>query len=257
MRNRARRTQNQRNEPDGDRRGCSISMKRTQLRPQARAKLNERTRDRRPMDSRSNGRIGRKDWVKDSDFTKNEDRCVAPRTRRTSPSSASAISETRRTNPGQSDRTRFEPAGHITCVLARTGGTWSATFPALTGHVLLAIRGGGVERAQQLYWLVYGAGNVPQPGRTADLVEMAQLHEEIARDRLGEGDDRGWVHLYAALTAWGDADRLEHARILISSARQWARRFPAMQDDIDQEILEFESWLDRKLVLLETTNAKA
>ena len=33
---------------------------------------------------------------------------------------------------------------------------------------------------------------------------------------------------------------------LISEARDWARGFPAMYDDILREIQEFESWLDQK-----------
>jgi hypothetical protein len=108
-----------------------------------------------------------------------------------------------------------------------------------------------MERAQELYWLIYGTGGVPQPERFKELLEMAQLHEEIARDRLGQDDDRGWIDLYAAVTTWGDGGRLRHARALISEARQWAERFPAMQRAIKRELLEHDRWLDKKLVFLD------
>jgi hypothetical protein len=108
-----------------------------------------------------------------------------------------------------------------------------------------------MERAQELYWLVYGAGTVAQPGRLNELVEMAQLHEDIARERFGRDDANGWMDLYSAVTTWGDAGRLRHARALISEARQWAGRFPAMQRAINRELLEHERWLDKKLEFLE------
>jgi hypothetical protein len=107
-----------------------------------------------------------------------------------------------------------------------------------------------VERAQELYWLVYGTGTIAQPGHVNELLEMARLHEEIARDRLTQGDGRGWIDLYASVTSWGDAGRLRHAQDLISQARQWAHRFPAMQDDIIREVQEFESWLDGKALFI-------
>jgi hypothetical protein len=107
-----------------------------------------------------------------------------------------------------------------------------------------------VDRAQQLYWLVYGSGTTPQPGRSEELLEMARLHEEIARDRLEQADGRGWIDLYAAVTSWGNAGRLRDAQDLISEARRWAHRFPAMQDDIIREILELESWLDKEALFI-------
>jgi hypothetical protein len=103
-----------------------------------------------------------------------------------------------------------------------------------------------VERAQELYWIVYGSGTLPQAGHLNELLEMARLHETIARDRLAQGDGRGWIDLYAAVTSWGDAGRLRHAQDLLSESRGWAHGFPAMRDDIMREILEFESWLDGK-----------
>jgi hypothetical protein len=73
-----------------------------------------------------------------------------------------------------------------------------------------------VERARELYWRSYGTGNRPQPAYSRDLVEMAQLHEDVAKDRLGRDDGRGWIDLYAAVTAFGDAGRVDDVRRLIS-----------------------------------------
>jgi hypothetical protein len=108
-----------------------------------------------------------------------------------------------------------------------------------------------MERAQELYGLVYGFDGVPQPGHLNELLEMAQLHEDIARDRLGRDDASGWIDLYAAVTVWGDAGRLRHAKALISEARRWADRFPTMRRAIKRELLEHERWLDKKIDFLE------
>ena len=103
-----------------------------------------------------------------------------------------------------------------------------------------------IERAQELYWRVYGSGHTPQAGRLSELVEMAQLHEGIARDRLDRGDARGWIDWYAALTALGDAGRIEDARGLIAEGRRRADGFIASRPAIERELSEFEQWLRAK-----------
>jgi hypothetical protein len=77
---------------------------------------------------------------------------------------------------------------------------------------------------------------------------MAQLHEEIARDRLDRGDAAGWIDWYAAMTALGDAGRIEDARRLIAEGRLRADEFLASKPDIERELSEFEKWLPAKPV---------
>jgi hypothetical protein len=77
-------------------------------------------------------------------------------------------------------------------------------------------------------------------------MEMAQLHEGIARDRLDRGDGKGWIDWYAALTTLGDAGRIEDARRLIDEGRRRAAKFPASRPDIERELSEFEDWLRTK-----------
>ena len=100
-----------------------------------------------------------------------------------------------------------------------------------------------IERAQELYWRVYGTGRTPEPGCLSELVEIAQLHEGIARDRLDRGDDRGWIDWFAALTALGDAGRIEDAHCLIAEGRRRADEFIAARPAIERELSELEKWL--------------
>jgi hypothetical protein len=108
-----------------------------------------------------------------------------------------------------------------------------------------------VNRAQELYWRTYGIGGIPQAGHRGDFVEMAGLHEAIARDLLDRGDALGWIDLYAAVTVWGDAGRLQHAHSLISWGRSQALEFPYMEDDITSELSELERWLEQKHAFVE------
>ena len=108
-----------------------------------------------------------------------------------------------------------------------------------------------IERAQELYWRIYGPGHTLQAGHSSDLVEMAGLHEAIARDRLGQDDALGWIDLYAAVTVWGDAGRLPHAHSLIAWGRERATGFPSMRDDILRELSALERWLEQKPAFIE------
>jgi hypothetical protein len=108
-----------------------------------------------------------------------------------------------------------------------------------------------IKRAQELYWRTYGPGHTPQTAHWSDLVEMAGLHEAIARDRLGQGDALGWIDLYAAVTVWGDAGRLQHGHSLICWGRERAPEFASMEDDILRELSELERWLEQKHVFIE------
>ncbi len=103
-----------------------------------------------------------------------------------------------------------------------------------------------IERAQELYWRVYGTGQGPRSGCVNELGEMARLHEGIARDRLDKGDARGWIDWYAAVTVLGDAGRIEDAGRLIAEGRRRAGEFHAMSQDILSELSELETWLRAK-----------
>lgn len=64
------------------------------------------------------------------------------------------------------------------------------------------------KRAQSLLWEVQAlraAGNVEEAAKKSR--SMAKLHEELADERLGARDPRGWIHLQAAATAWAKAGR--------------------------------------------------
>src|SRR5690242_5469870 len=105
-----------------------------------------------------------------------------------------------------------------------------------------------IDRAQELYWRVYGTGQTPDTGCLKEVAEVAQLHEAIARDRLDRGDATGWIDWYAALTVLGDAGRIEDARSLIAEGRRRADEFPDLEPAIEQELSEFEEWLRAKPV---------
>lgn len=106
-----------------------------------------------------------------------------------------------------------------------------------------------IDRAQQLYWEIYGTGTTPRTGCLDELVEMAELHEGVARDRLDQGDARGWIDWYAALSALGDAGRLEDARRLIAEGRRRADAFLSSKADIERELSDFEGWLGTRIVV--------
>lgn len=105
-----------------------------------------------------------------------------------------------------------------------------------------------IHRAQKLYWEIYGTGTTPRAGCLDELVEMAELHEGVARDRLDQGDGKGWIDWYAALTALGDAGRIEDARRLIAEGRRRVDAFLSSKAAIERELSEFESWLRTKAV---------
>ena len=51
-----------------------------------------------------------------------------------------------------------------------------------------------IERAQQLYWEMLVCVSLGRIRKTrSKLIEMAQVHEERARDLLAKGDPEGWV----------------------------------------------------------------
>lgn len=100
--------------------------------------------------------------------------------------------------------------------------------------------------AQSLYWQVYGGVNLSQAEREATLARMAQLHEEIATERLAQNDSLGWSDYYAAVTAWGEADHLQEARSLLHRALRSVDDFPAIRQQVIHELEELRCWLDQR-----------
>jgi hypothetical protein len=102
-----------------------------------------------------------------------------------------------------------------------------------------------VERAQQLFWEIEalrkkggGAAMLPQ------LVEMARLHEERARELLQTGDPEGWPDLFAAVTAWGEARRRSDADRALAAGRGFAPSLGDEKAGVENELRRLEEWLD-------------
>lgn len=108
------------------------------------------------------------------------------------------------------------------------------------------------EEAQALLWRAealkrLGAGRKAQQA----LLEMARLHEELAFDRLGRGDPGGWIDLYAAVSAFGQAgERLQAERSMLR-ARELASQLPDRdaREGVTRELDAHARWLDELRVL--------
>jgi hypothetical protein len=101
-----------------------------------------------------------------------------------------------------------------------------------------------VQEAQQLFWQVETLRSlgVPHKAIASKLDRMAQLHEETAMDLLSRALPSGWIDLFAAVTAWGEAGKEHRARSLLQLARQLANTFDG-QKALLNEIESLDSWL--------------
>jgi hypothetical protein len=102
-----------------------------------------------------------------------------------------------------------------------------------------------VERAQQLFWEIEAlrkkggsAAAMPQ------LVEMARLHEERARELLQAGDPDGWTDLFAAVTAWGEARQRSDADRVLAAGRGFAHSLGDEKASVENELRRLEEWQD-------------
>ena len=101
-----------------------------------------------------------------------------------------------------------------------------------------------VEHAQHLYWrIVQLRAQHPEGGVRFLLRTMAFLHESRARDMLSQGNVDGWIDLFAAATAWGNAGMVAAAQWLLGFARERARSIGEGRKNIESEIDETEDWL--------------
>ena len=108
------------------------------------------------------------------------------------------------------------------------------------------------EEVQALLWRTealkrLGAGRKAQQA----LAEMARLHEELAFDRLGRGDPDGWIDLYAAVSAFGEAgERLQAQRCMLR-ARELASQLldRDVREGVTRELDAHTHWLNELRVL--------
>lgn len=89
---------------------------------------------------------------------------------------------------------------------------------------------------------------VPHRAIAAKLHRMAQLHQERARELLDRLDADGWIDLFAAITAWGEAGSEHAARDLLRLGEDVADRFEG-SDVLLSELEHLKSWLKRLQVV--------
>lgn len=111
------------------------------------------------------------------------------------------------------------------------------------------------EQAQQLFWEIEmlrreGAERAAVPR----LRKMAVLHQERAWELLSKGDPNGWIDLYAAITAWGEAGMKSEASHLITQGRQAVNMLPEGRINLEEQLNELQTWLDALLVVPSLTD---
>ena len=76
------------------------------------------------------------------------------------------------------------------------------------------------------------------------LLEMARLHEERARELLQAGDPDGWTDLFAAVTARGEARQRAEADRLLTAGREFAASLHQDEANVVEELSQLKEWLD-------------
>jgi hypothetical protein len=102
-----------------------------------------------------------------------------------------------------------------------------------------------VQETQRLMWEIellcnQGADRTAEPLRR----KMAELHEQRAQDLLSAHDPDGWIDLFAAITAWGEAGMKGDAIRLIAHGRQTVGLFPEGRKNLEEALDELQDWLD-------------
>jgi len=102
-----------------------------------------------------------------------------------------------------------------------------------------------VKRAQQLFWEIESARDKGvYPAALPQLLEMARLHEERARELLQAGDPDGWTDLFAAVTARGEARQRAEADHLLTTGREFAASLNQDDANVVEELGQLKAWLD-------------
>jgi hypothetical protein len=102
-----------------------------------------------------------------------------------------------------------------------------------------------VERAQQLFWEIEAVRKKGvYPAALPQLLEMAWLHEDRARELLQAGDPDGWTDLFAAVTARGEARQRAEADRLLTAGREFAASLNQDGANAVEELRQLKAWLD-------------
>jgi hypothetical protein len=104
-----------------------------------------------------------------------------------------------------------------------------------------------IKEAQQLFWQIETLRSLKVPDDASVIVtklhRMASLHEVIAKERLDRKQTNGWIDLFAAITAWGEAGEKANARRLLRFGEQVAQQYEEGRESLLAELAELESWL--------------
>jgi hypothetical protein len=101
------------------------------------------------------------------------------------------------------------------------------------------------QRTQQLFWEVEALQKQGwHQAALPKLLEMACLHEEYALERLNAGKLDGWIDLFAAITAWGEAGRRTEADRLLVEGSRFASTYDKGRENLEHELQELKAWLD-------------
>jgi hypothetical protein len=102
-----------------------------------------------------------------------------------------------------------------------------------------------VKRVQQLFWEIEALREKGvYPTSLPQLLEMARLHEERARELLQASDPNGWTDLFAAVTARGEARQRAEAERLLTAGREFAASLNQDETDVVEELTQLKAWLD-------------
>jgi hypothetical protein len=105
------------------------------------------------------------------------------------------------------------------------------------------------KRAQALLWeaqAMRAAGDLL--GAAKKSRAMARLHETLASELLDGDDPKGWIHLFAAITAWVKAGQPRDYRrgvtLLVQGLERVLADYPK-QHPLLQEISDLMAWMTR------------
>lgn len=98
-------------------------------------------------------------------------------------------------------------------------------------------------QAQKLYWEIHAPNVQWSPEERAELfARLAALYQDVGMERLIEGDTRGWLDLYHALTAWADAGDRNAFRRLYEECERHARMVKVGRNTVEAMLTRLKSY---------------